>query len=178
MLRFIAKAKSAWMGSYIINQEMSAQCNAAGRFLRSYFSYHSNSSLCSRVVPIWYKHRQWLVLLFAKVDVFRSSNVPTFRLVLPYILYFYRKGQGIVLLEFISSTAKFHFFCTDLVNGEVFSVQHLSSMWWRHLFLWPRKEKIFLQKATTLTLRLLMSYIYGAPILDVSRSHTTTQHSR
>ena len=31
---------------------------------------------------------------------------------------------------------------------------------------------------TTLTLRLLMSYIYGAPILDVSRPHTTTQHSR
>ena len=29
-----------------------------------------------------------------------------------------------------------------------------------------------------LTLRLLMSYIYGAHILDVSRSHTTTQHSR
>ena len=29
-----------------------------------------------------------------------------------------------------------------------------------------------------LTFRLLMSYIYGAPILDVSRSHTTTQHSR
>ena len=38
--------------------------------------------------------------------------------------------------------------------------------------------------AHTLTLRLLMSYIYiyiyvyGAHILDVSRSHTTTQHSR
>ena len=29
-----------------------------------------------------------------------------------------------------------------------------------------------------LTLRLLMSYMYGAPILDVSRSHTTTHHSR
>ena len=29
-----------------------------------------------------------------------------------------------------------------------------------------------------LNLRRLMSYIYGAPILDVSRSHTTTQHSR
>ena len=29
-----------------------------------------------------------------------------------------------------------------------------------------------------LTLRLLMSYIYGVPILDVSRSHTTTHHSR
>ena len=29
-----------------------------------------------------------------------------------------------------------------------------------------------------LTLRLLMSYICGTPILYVSRSHTTTQHSR
>jgi len=29
-----------------------------------------------------------------------------------------------------------------------------------------------------LTFRRLMSYIYGAPILDVSRSHTMTQHSR
>ena len=41
-------------------------------------------------------------------------------------------------------------------------------------------------KVKSLTLRLLMSYIYihiyiyiyGAPILDVSRPHTTTQHSR
>ena len=40
--------------------------------------------------------------------------------------------------------------------------------------------------SSILTLRLLMSYIYiyiyiyiyGAPILDVSRSHTTTHHSR
>jgi len=29
-----------------------------------------------------------------------------------------------------------------------------------------------------LTFRWLMSCIYGVPILDVSRSHTTTQHSR
>ena len=43
-----------------------------------------------------------------------------------------------------------------------------------------------LKHYSSLTLRLLMSYIYiyiyiyiyGAPILDVSRSHTTTQHSR
>ena len=34
-------------------------------------------------------------------------------------------------------------------------------------------------RVKSLTLRLLMSiYIYGAPILDVSRSHTTTQHIR
>ena len=40
------------------------------------------------------------------------------------------------------------------------------------------------KKHGALTLRRLMSYtyiyiyIYAAPILDVSRSHTTTQHSR
>jgi len=33
-------------------------------------------------------------------------------------------------------------------------------------------------RVKSLTLRLLMSYIYGAPILDVSRSHTTTHDSR
>ena len=34
-------------------------------------------------------------------------------------------------------------------------------------------------RVKSLTLRLLMSlYIYGAPILDVSRSYTTTHHSR
>ena len=31
---------------------------------------------------------------------------------------------------------------------------------------------------SSLTLRSLTLHIYGAPILDVSRSHTTTQHSR
>jgi len=44
---------------------------------------------------------------------------------------------------------------------------------WRAL---QRSERYEL--TATLTLRWLMSYIYGAPILDVSRSHTTTQHSR
>ena len=33
-------------------------------------------------------------------------------------------------------------------------------------------------RVKSLTLRLLLSYINEAPILDVSRSHTTTQHSR
>jgi len=37
---------------------------------------------------------------------------------------------------------------------------------------------LFFPRNYVLTLRLLMSYIYGAPILDVSRSHTTTHHSR
>ena len=37
---------------------------------------------------------------------------------------------------------------------------------------------LYIQSDAKLTLRRLTSYIYGAPILDVSRSHTTTQHSR
>jgi len=36
----------------------------------------------------------------------------------------------------------------------------------------------FVRFSICLTLRRLMSCMYGAPILDVSRSHTTTQHSR
>jgi len=50
-----------------------------------------------------------------------------------------------------------------------------------HLAMTPKKifvHKALIVKEKLLTLRRLMSYIYGAPILDVSRSHTTTQHSR
>jgi len=41
-----------------------------------------------------------------------------------------------------------------------------------------QKESIFLPCLVCLSLRLLMSYVYGTPILDVSRLHTTTHHSR
>ena len=49
------------------------------------------------------------------------------------------------------------------------------------LFCYCLCVNVYCHRVTTqlqLTLRWLMSYIYGAPILDVSRSHTTTQHSR
>jgi len=55
-------------------------------------------------------------------------------------------------------------------NTEV--MQGLLSTQWSLTFTHHHKE------TGNLTLRRLMSYIYGAPILDVSRSHTTTQHSR
>ena len=42
----------------------------------------------------------------------------------------------------------------------------------------PYIRVLYSQHRAVLTLRRLTSYIYGAPILDVSRSHTTTQHSR
>jgi hypothetical protein len=43
---------------------------------------------------------------------------------------------------------------------------------------WDSRPLAGYKTVGALTLRRLMSYIYGAPILDVSRSHTTTQHSR
>jgi len=47
----------------------------------------------------------------------------------------------------------------------------------KHKFI-PGIHWMSVDENVRLTLRWLMSYIYGAPILDVSRSHTTTQHSR
>ena len=53
-----------------------------------------------------------------------------------------------------------------------------ASRWLRCEFLVLRPTNLIAYYGSGLTLRWLMSYIYGAPILDVSRSHTTTQHSR
>jgi len=54
-------------------------------------------------------------------------------------------------------------------NEEMF----LSMAFWKN---WLSSKHGVIQAC--LTLRSLTLYIYGAPILDVSRSHTTTQHSR
>ena len=45
---------------------------------------------------------------------------------------------------------------------------------------WANTSQSYITRTITLllTLRQLMLYMYGAPILDVSRSHTTTHHSR
>ena len=47
--------------------------------------------------------------------------------------------------------------------------------WLAHL-VFQESEDVYI--VLQLTLRSLTLYIYGAPILDVSRSHTMTQHSR
>jgi len=57
------------------------------------------------------------------------------------------------------------------LNAELNPICYLLALLGAHHFLVSRI------RVKSLTLRLLMSYIYGAPILDVSRSHTTTHHS-
>jgi len=59
------------------------------------------------------------------------------------------------------------------LNPELNPICYLLALLGAHHFLHVSRIRVKL-----LTLRLLMSYIYGAPNLDVSRSHTTTQHSR
>ena len=59
------------------------------------------------------------------------------------------------------------------LNPELNPICYLLALLGAHHFLHVRRIRVKL-----LTFRLLMSYIYEAPILDVSRSHTTTQVSR
>jgi len=59
------------------------------------------------------------------------------------------------------------------LDPELNPICYLLALLGAHHFLHVSRIRV-----KSLTLRRLMSYIYGAPILDVSRSHTTTQHSR
>jgi hypothetical protein len=59
------------------------------------------------------------------------------------------------------------------LNAELNPICHLLALLGVHHFLHLSRIRVKL-----LILRLLMSYIYGAPILDVFRSNTTTHHSR
>jgi len=59
------------------------------------------------------------------------------------------------------------------LNPELNPICYLLALLGPHHFLHVSRVRV-----KSLTFRLLMSYIYGAPILDVSRSHTMTQHSR
>ena len=59
------------------------------------------------------------------------------------------------------------------LNPELNPICYLLALLGAHHFLHVSRIRVKL-----LTLRRLISYIYGAPILDVSRSHTTTHHSR
>jgi len=59
------------------------------------------------------------------------------------------------------------------LNAELNPICHLVALLGVHHFLHVSRIRV-----KSLTLRLLMTYIYGTPVLDVSRSHTTTHHSR
>ena len=67
----------------------------------------------------------------------------------------------------------YYFVFFNPLNPELNPICYLLALLGAYHFLHVSRIRVKL-----LTFRLLMAYIYGAPILDVSRSHTTTQHSR
>ena len=79
---------------------------------------------------------------------------------------------SVLFVTFIYPACNGHTSCFNPLNAELNPICHLLALLGVH-FLHVSRISV-----NDLTLRLLMSYIYGAPILDVSRSHTTTHHSR
>jgi len=85
-----------------------------------------------------------------------------------------RKAKIITLpLCIVGKRHGFNLLKINPLNPELNPICYLLALLGAHHFLHVSRIRVKL-----LTFRLLMSYIYGAPILDVSRSHTTTQHSR
>jgi len=82
-------------------------------------------------------------------------------------------GTELFFVTFCILWPKNDLYCINPLNAELNPICHLLALLRVHHFLHVRRIRV-----KSLTLRLLMSYIYGAPILDVSRSHTTTHHSR
>jgi hypothetical protein len=70
-------------------------------------------------------------------------------------------------------TAIISLYSINPLNAELNPICYLLALLEAHHFLHVSRIRV-----KSLTLRLLISYVNGAPILDVSRSHTTTQHSR
>jgi len=102
--------------------------------------------------------------------------------ILFYIAFLYPAVCYVVVLscllrktisDFVSIYPGVSFHPFNPLNAELNPICYLLALLGAHHFLHVSRITVKL-----LTLRRLMSYIYGAPILDVSRSHTTTQHSR
>jgi len=89
----------------------------------------------------------------------------------------WRRNTGVRTSMYCVLPAKLSWvFFQEFVNPlkpELNPICYLLALLGAHHFLHVSRIRVKL-----LTFRRLMLYIYGAPILDVSRSHTTTQHSR
>jgi len=101
--------------------------------------------------------------VFVPVDPSGSQTTPSYE---PTEIYTYLRSTLQVEVKFRSG-----FF--NPLNVELNPMCCLLALLGAHNFLHVSRIRV-----KSLTLRRVMSYIYGAPILDVSRSHTTTQHSR
>ena len=93
-----------------------------------------------------------------------------------YVFYAYRlyfADKDIYMYRYFYHKIEIICVFINPLKPELNPICYLLALLGAHHFLHVSRIRVKL-----LTLRRLMSYIYGAPILDVSRSHTTTQHSR
>jgi len=82
------------------------------------------------------------------------------------------RHAAVLMFRIVSACGTAMFYRINPLSPELNPICYLLALLAHH-FLHVSRIRV-----KSLTLRWLMSYIYGAPILDVSRSHTTTQHSR
>ena len=139
-----------------------------------------DTDLWSSTHTILWKPQQ-LTGLYVSIDQNTSNGISCVILVMvklfPSFLLFYRKHTLTMAPEprFSENSVPF----VNHLNAELIPICYLLALLRAHHFLHVSRIRV-----KSLILRLLMSYIYiyiyiyGAPILDVSRSHTTTHHSR
>jgi len=116
--------------------------------------YHLQQRLSVFLIP-WIPHEFFLILLPTSSKLSQLAD--------PYGI-----THGNTEIRILRKKKRF-----NPLNPELNPICYLLALLGAHRFLHVSRIRVKL-----LTFRLLMSYIYGAPILDVSRSHTTTQHSR
>ena len=160
--------KTHWTGLYNANM---------------YFNIHTNIQVESETLVAYDfpKHN-----FFWKVLNSAPLNFPFHQLRL--LFFSHKTAQKSVFLTEIDAVQSM-FIYIQVVHNFYFSFMIITVTKWKRV-RWPRQiacikmsRKAYPSHSSTiwwerLTLRRLRSYIYGAPILDVSRSHTTTQHSR
>jgi len=95
-----------------------------------------------------------------------------------YTIHYFKNSESINSLNpelnpicYLLALLAHHFLHVSRIMVKSLTLRLLMSYINIYKYIYIYIERIFF-------IRLLMSYIYGAPILDVSRSHTTTQHSR
>ena len=110
---------------------------------------------------------------------YEIQNVDTLLHLVGIFVWIIIQFSGCLLRCMLNSTSGYFRASTKTqinpLNAELNPICYLLALLGAHHFLHVSRIRV-----KSLTLRLLMPYIYiyGAPILDVSRSHTTTQHSR
>jgi len=117
-------------------------------------------------IKVWNKNEQ---AVFEKLN--RIAGVT------PAPAMYWNSNRLVCLLRAVHTL---RFFYVTFLTVQINEVKCASTRFWHFTWIILRwfKQAAFIICLFTLTLRRLMSYIYGAPILDVSRSHTTTHHSR